>query len=168
MTRTITPTHVLLSQITLGATTSDVTFSNIPQGYGDLVLVCSLRMSVGKTLGITINDDTGSNYTQVWMRGSGSAASSSSNTFTQYRFMGENVNVSTSDFDNSITSFLDYSATDKHKTMLTRNNQPSASVEAIAGRWANTNAITKLSFAPVGGGSNFFVGCTFSLYGVFA
>jgi len=145
---------------------AEVVFTSIPASFRDLVLVCSIKMTVGKTLGITINDDTGSNYSHIWMYGDGSGYSSTSSTNAQYRFMGEISNVSTSDFDFSHTSFQDYSATDKHKTMLTRTNQPSSIVEANAGRWASTNAITKLALAAVGGGSNFAEGSTFALYGI--
>jgi hypothetical protein len=162
-----TATYIALANTTLSSATSTVTFSSIPATYRDLVLVCSVKMSVGKTLGITINDDTGSNYSHVWMYGIGSGSgSSTASTNAQYRFMGENANVSTTNFDNSLTSFQDYSATDKHKTMLTRNNQTGSLVEAIAGRWANTNPITKLALAAVGGGSNFESGSTFALYGI--
>lgn len=162
-----TSTYIALANYTLTADQGTVTFSSIPATYRDLVLVCSVKMTVGKTLGITINSDTGSNYSHLWMYGIGSGSgSSTTSTNAQYRFMGENANVSTTNFDNSITSFQDYSATDKHKTMLTRNNQTGSLVEAIAGRWANTNAIQTIGIGAVGGGSDFVTGSTFALYGI--
>lgn len=162
-----TATYIALANYEVtGSTKASVTFASIPNTYRDLVLVCSIKMTVGKTLGITINSDTGSNYSAFWMRANGSTASSTTFTASQYRFMGESDNVSTSNFDLSLTNFLDYSATNKHKTILTRNNQTGSFVEAIAGRWANTNAITSLLIQAVGGGSDFAIGSTFALYGI--
>jgi hypothetical protein len=61
---------------------------------------------------------------------------------------------------------MDYSATNKHKSVVTRNDHPSHT-QAQANRWANTAAITSISIA-VRGGSSFASGSTFSLYGVIA
>lgn len=67
-------------------------------------------------------------------------------------------------------NIMDYSATDKHKTTLIRNGKQGGSndgVEAIAGRWANTAAITSLEiFSITGGGITFSAGSTFALYGI--
>jgi hypothetical protein len=65
----------------------------------------------------------------------------------------------------SILQIMDYSATDKHKSALTRTTHTSQSVvEALASRWANTAAITSLAVS----GGTFNVGSTFALYGIVA
>jgi hypothetical protein len=61
---------------------------------------------------------------------------------------------------------MDYSATDKHKTVLVRSNAASTGVEAIAQRWASTAAITSILVFPSTG--SWAAGGTFSLYGIVA
>ena len=69
----------------------------------------------------------------------------------------------------SIAQIMDYSATDKHKTVLVRGNydQPSVGrfVEAQASRWANTAAINSIAVSST---SNLGVGSRIDLYGVIA
>jgi hypothetical protein len=61
---------------------------------------------------------------------------------------------------------MDFSATDKHKTFLSRNGQAAGLVIATAGRWANTSAVTSMSVNINSG--TFSTGHTFNLYGVIA
>ena len=70
--------------------------------------------------------------------------------------------LATSDQDIATASFMDYSATDKHKTVLIRANHPGETV-ACAGRWANTAAITSIT---INTASTFVIGSVFSLYGI--
>jgi hypothetical protein len=65
----------------------------------------------------------------------------------------------------STTQIMDYSATDKHKTTLSRGSGAGINAIAFAGRWANTAAVTTVSVVYPGGGQ-FTVGSTFSLYGI--
>ena len=162
MSRTTTPTYVLLNQITLAATSSTVTFSNIPQNYGDLVLVTSATYS-GASQGffyLDFNLDTNnSNYSRVDMYGNGSGFSSAAfaNLIPMTLSSVQSLNI---------TQVMEYSATDKHKTILTRNNT-NTDTFALAGRWANTAATTSLRFRAYGAYS-FAIGSTFSLYGLVA
>ena len=59
---------------------------------------------------------------------------------------------------------MDYSATDKHKTVLTRSGTNLDGVEALAGRWANTAAVT--SWVILTSSAAFASGTTFALYGI--
>jgi hypothetical protein len=59
---------------------------------------------------------------------------------------------------------MDYSATDKHKTVLTRNNITDNNVTAIASRWANTAAITSVTV--LSPSSTITSGSTISLYAI--
>jgi hypothetical protein len=66
-----------------------------------------------------------------------------------------------------IINVMDYSATDKHKTILARDaGGNAAQAGAIASRWANSAAVTSATVVNTGG--NFNSGSTFSLYGVIA
>jgi hypothetical protein len=159
MSRKTTPTYVLLNQITLAAASSSVTFSNIPQGYGDLILVCEVT---GTNIDIKIklnSDNTAANYPSVVMRGLGSGSGQS---FTSSQGIGY---VSSGARGYIQSQIMDYSATDKHKTILNRDSDSSLQVVARAMRWTNTAAVNSVA---VTGDSAFAIGSTFSLYGVHA
>ena len=149
-----------LANITLTSTASSVTFGSIPSGYRDLRLVANCKTAADVNIGVQVNGDTGSNYSYVSMYGDGSTTTSASGTPNYAR-----PEISNPTFDgNFIMQLMDYSATDKHKTMLSRGNKAGNIVSAIASRWANTAAITSIAInAP---GSSFNAGSTFELYGV--
>lgn len=170
MTRTITPTHVLLNQVTLAASASSVTFSSIPQNYGDLVLIINARQTLNNGyMEIQINGDTGSNYNWVTMMGRSNGVISSAGP-NQTALQPSSHSQGQEPFS-SIIQFLDYSSTDKHKSGLIRHNQydfslSSLLVRADAFRWANTNAITSITALSVT--QPFTSASTLSLYGVHA
>ena len=157
-----TATYTSLATVTLGTSATSVTFSNIPATYRDLILVINGQINSGGPVAMEIflNGDTASNYSGVSMNGDGSSTFSSID--------GSNiVVVMTNALSNSIIQLMDYSATDKHKTVLIRDNLPSGRVTARASRWANTAAVTQLQFTDVGA-TPITAGSTFSLYGVIA
>jgi hypothetical protein len=161
-----TPTYTPLATVTLGTTASSVTFSSIPATYRDLVVVASGTLSTNNLdIILTINaDTTAGNYSRVAMSVTTSGTTASftvePRAITGWGYWG-NDQVA-----NSILQLMDYSATDKHKTLLTRSNRQSSGLDAIATRWANTSAITSVALSPTS--STFSSGCTFSLYGVIA
>lgn len=146
---------------TLSSASASVTFSSIPSGYRDLVLVVDLDGIAMDALGMRFNSDTGTNYTDVKMRGSGASTQSATQT-DSYIEIGVNT-AGSSGKRLIVTSVMDYSATDKHKTVLTRGNS-TENVAALAGRWANTSAITSLEVLEVFS-KGFTAGDTFTLYG---
>ena len=150
-----TGTYAPIASITLGSSASSVEFSSIPQDYRDLVLVmdCSVGTS---SIEITLNADSGSNYSRVGIYGTGSAQGSFSSTYTAMLMGAQTENL-------NILQFMDYSATDKHKTSLLRSKVASSEVVATAYRYASTSAITSIELS---GGGNFTSGSTFALYGI--
>lgn len=156
-----TPTYVLLNQITLAAASSSVTFSNIPQNYGDLVLVITGSASGGAGLRTQLNSDTGSNYAYVYMQGSSGGAVSSSGTNAWIDSYIDSSQCTT------IHQFFDYSATDKHKSVVTARSIGGVDTMRLAQRWASTNAINNL-YIYFSNASTFAIGTTISLYGVYA
>jgi hypothetical protein len=161
-----TATYTPLATVTLASSASSVTFSNIPATYRDLILVVTGTGTINTNPTIQFNADTGNNYSNVWMGGSGSSASSGQNSSVNYNFAGA-ISPSQS---NNILQIMDYSATDKHKTSLVRGNSADSTlgeaVSAWAGRWANTAAITSVRFFLSSGNLN--TGTTLSLYGIVA
>ena len=156
-----TPTYTPLATVTLGTAVSSVTFSSIPATYRDLILVFrgTLTTATNNELELRINGDTGSNYVRIVVYGDGSSAGSIQDSFNSYRFSyGNNTNPFT-----NIVQFMDYSATDKHKTMLNRESQANRAVTLSSGRWANTAAMTSLQ---VFCSQNIASGTTLNLYGI--
>jgi hypothetical protein len=154
--------------VTLGGTASSVTFSSIPATYRDLILVTNVKngtLGTVSNLLFRFNSDTGSNYSRVLMQGDGSTTVSIADTSTSLA-AGVSSGSSSTEFAPSVIQIMDYSATDKHTTVISRRNSSADAVSALAGRWANTAAITTIGILPFDG--NFATGSTFSLYGVIA
>lgn len=147
-------TYVALANITLSSNASSVAFSSIPNTYRDLVLVSRNSMTVADSLYVRFNNDTGANY------GSVRIFNGVSDNYTPAE-IGYNTTTNI-----GIANIMDYSATDKHKTYLTRwgNADGTSYVQAYAGRWANTAAITTVNIAP--GSGQIASGSTFALYGI--
>ena len=158
MTNTYTP----LATLTLTGTDTEIVFSSIPATYRDLVLVVAGTSDANTGLYLRFNSDTGTNYTTVGMYGNGSSAISFSQSlsFTNTNFISNTQGVNT-------VQVMDYSATDKHKTILARASYAGNQAQAAAARWANTAAITSITLF-MDGGRSFQTGSTFSLYGVIA
>jgi hypothetical protein len=163
-----TPTYTPLATVTLGSSASSVTFSSIPTTYRDLILVIAGGVTVSATnIRLTINSDTtDSNYSWVQMSGTGSSTISNTPGPSEQRYINY-YGYAENDLNmNILVNLFDYSATDKHKTYLSRSNQADNGVTAVASRWANTSAVTSLQVSPYGG--SLATGSTFSLYGVIA
>lgn len=165
MSRKVTPTYTLLNQITLASNSVEASFFNVPQNYSDLILVADFTAAstTNAELLVRLNGDSGGNYTQVKASGNGSSASTSAVGGVNGARIGYGPNSSSR--SNSIVQIADYSSADKHKTILTRTNEPDE-VWATACRWANTSPVTRVSFLYEG--ISLAAGSTFSLYGVFA
>ena len=157
-----------LANKTLTGSASSVTFSSISGAYKDLLLVCSYTNAVssGDYIQLQMNSDSGSNYNSVYLATNGSSAST--NYYDNFSIGWLTVQGG---FDTSrgllVANVFDYSATDKHKTYVVENGTSDRGVEALAGRWANTSALTSLALSSVNGWS-FATGSTFALYGVSA
>ena len=165
------PTYTPLATVTLGSSASSVTFSSIPATYRDLILITNEVHATSSNQGSTLirfNGDTGANYTMVYMAGN-------FNNGAQSGTGGAATSLWTGRFNNvvgnsGIAHIMDYSATDKHKTVISRGNAAQdigLPVIAFANRWANTAAITSIVCFPEIA-TNYGTGSTFSLYGVIA
>lgn len=156
-------TYTPIATTTLGSAQVSYTFSSIPQGYTDLVLVYSgSSASANQSLDVRLNSDTGSNYSYTVLYGSGSAAQSFRSSNSSYGRVG---NFGTG-IGNIIAQFQNYSNTTTNKTWLSRSNDAGVDVIAFANLWRNTAAITSIQVGNIGGGLNIAVGSTFTLYGI--
>lgn len=153
-----TPTYTPLANVTLGSSVTSVTFSSISQSYRDLVLVINGPAMFGD-IGVRLNSDAGNNYAYTVMYGTGSAATSGQ--ASSQSLAAISYNAASSPFL-VIVNFMDYSATDKHKTILSRGNQADGYVLAYADRWGNTAAVTSIQVL----NNTYPTGTTFALYGI--
>ena len=158
-----TPTYIPLATTTLASSASSVTFSSIDQSYGDLMLVFDGEFTSQGLVYASLNNDTNTaNYPAVRMNsdnnGKSSSVSNAQGIPVVYSGFSLNENL-------AVVQIMDYSATDKHKTALTRTNNPAQPlVEALVCRWADTSAVTEIDVFPTAG--NLASGTTISLYGV--
>jgi len=157
-----TPTYELLHSTTLASPASSITIGSIEGTYGDLILELSY-ISDAPSLKpyLTVNSDTGANYNYVLMRGVGGTEVSASRSNENYIFLNEN-GIGSGEIATSKIQISDYSSTDKHKSMLITAFRVSGNVQATAGRWASTAAITSITLT----GGSFEIGTTANLYGV--
>ena len=156
-----------IATITLQQASSEVVFSGIPATYRDLILVGNVGTTATAFANgeLQFNGDTGGNYSRV------QAIGTNVNTAVSFGTSGETAIKAIIFSDDlvkgtNIFQIMDYSATDKHKTVLLRSSiMPSGEdrVMMSAGRWASTAAITSLKVFP--SGASFSIGSTFSLYG---
>ena len=161
-----TPTYDLIASNVLGSSAASVTFSSIPATYRDLIVVCTITGSGGNGwFLLTFNSDTGSNYSRVNASGNGSTTASNTNTGTSID-IGYMGGFGTTNPCTTIIQALDYSATNKHKTCLIRQDNASQATEMAAGRWASTSAINSLTLTTAV--QQFASGSTFYLYGISA
>jgi len=153
-----TPTYTPLATVTLGTTAASVTFSSIPATYRDLICVFKGAQNASSTsIQMRFNGDSASNYTYVFMSSEPTSGSGSFTGIAPGAFGTTQTNV--------LYQVMDYSATDKHKTVLTRLDDQANQTTAWAGRWANTAAITTVALVS---GNQFVSGTTVSMYGVIA
>jgi hypothetical protein len=164
-----TPTYDLITTTTLAADTSQVVFASLPQTYRDLILVSSVAQISNTNHNMRLNGDAGSNYIFIQMMGLGGSTSSNSGTLNYFSpFTNSNPSTNVGTPVMGVTEFLDYSATDKHKTMLLTNSSQATGAGPMTSktvyRWVTTAAITTIVAYAASG--NIAAGSTFSLYGI--
>ena len=156
-------TYVAIATQTLGSTATSVTFSSIPSTYTDLVVVCNpIESATGNLVWAQVNGDTGANYSDTVIYGTGSAAPSTRHTNVNYIYA---FLTSDTGNKNTVIQFMNYANTTTYKTVLLRSNSTANYVQAGVYLWRSTSAINSILLSAQG---TFPVGSTFSLYGILA
>lgn len=159
-------TYEPIYTITLGSSQSSLTFNSFG-GYTDIVVVCNLAISSGTgNSKIQFNSDTGTNYSETTLEGTGSSAVSSRYTSNTSIILEGSGYLSTTFQTVKIIQLMNYANTTTNKTCLIRNGGAGAGVDAIVGLWRNTGAITSFTISTTA--STFVSGSTFTLYGILA
>jgi hypothetical protein len=147
-----------------GGSSSQLVMSSIPATYTDLVLIINGGQSTAdQTYSIRFNGDTGSNYSNTQIVGTGSSVTSNRNTSQTRGFIHSTAMNSLS--DTVIVSIQNYSNSTTYKTAISRGNSVSFRVVSSVVLWRSTAAITSIT---VLGDANFLSGSTFTLYGIAA
>jgi hypothetical protein len=154
-----TPTYVPLATATLASSASSVTFSSIPATYRDLIVVVNGTNANSVDNFWRANGDSGFNYSYVRANNSGNSPVSSGFSGGSEAWAGRIG----PDLSTIVLQFMDYSANNKHKTVLTRSNVGATTVTMEASRWANNSVITSIAIIASG---SFNSGSTFNLYGI--
>jgi hypothetical protein len=160
-------TYTPIATQTLGSAAASVTFSSIPQGYTDLVIVGNFGTANGNCALMQFNSDTGSNYSITELVGNGTSATSSRRSSATFIDISKTVGGNGNLEQNFVISIQNYSNATTYKTALIRHNLATGTysgVTAIVGLWRNTNAITAVKLLT--DGANYNSGSTFSLYGI--
>jgi hypothetical protein len=150
-----------------------ITFSSIPSTYQHLQLRVISRgtASANDAYFARFNSDTGGNYYQIHvLYGTGSAAgafaSGTSATLIQLSdIVGSSSTAST--YAAQVTDILDYSNTNKYKTVRTLygfDTNGAGTVALSSGLWMSTSAISSIVLTTSSG--NFATNSSFALYGI--
>lgn len=166
----------LISSQTLGSAAASVTFSSIPATYTDLVLRLSMRDDFnggfnGATYQLRFNGDDASQtlYSRTMLIGNGSAASSTRNndvSSINSNFGADSADNTASTFSNNEIYIPSYTASQNKPLSAfdaVENNATAAKLNALAGLYRNTAAITQIQIIAW---SSFVSGSSFYLYGL--
>jgi len=159
-------TYELIATTTLGSAASSITFSSIPNTYTDLVLVVVVKATSGNTsnCNVTLNSDTGSNYSYTRLGGDGSSATSARFTDTG------SIRTGTGSVPASGVGFWTFDlfsyAGSTYKTVLTTQSldaNGSGTVVRAVNLWRSTSAINTITCNFSNNGDT---GTTAKLYGI--
>lgn len=165
-----TPTYELIDSTVLTGNTTSVSITSINQSYRDLRLVIFPKWrNNGFKLSMTVNNNTSDLYPYVTASGFGSTTHSTQSIGSGNDFEMPFPNNGFGDGNESDLyqlDFMDYTQTDKHKTILFRigNTGFYKNVQMVAGRVETTSAITSLEFTCTG--DLMLAGGRFDLYGI--
>lgn len=155
-----------------------ISFTSIPSTYTHLQIRCMTRSantpSQWDSFYMTLNSDGAANYSDHFLRGSGTAMSvgfraGSSNILIGYQ---PDNGYTSGIFGAFVIDILDYKNTNKNKTTRTLGgfdtNNTGSEVGTLAftsGQWRSTDAVTSIQLV-AGGGRNTIQNSTFALYGI--
>jgi hypothetical protein len=160
-------TYTPIATQTLGSAAATVTFSSIPQGYTDLVLVVNgLVSSNSAAAWLGFNADTSSLYSSTRISGSGSTAASSrftGRTNSNNWYGGSAAGLSSTNNNTVILQIQGYSNATTFKTWLSRT--AGLATETVVGLYRSTSPITTITLG-MESAVTYSTGTTFSLYGI--
>ena len=163
----------LISSTTLSSSASSVTFSSIPSTYTDLILKISVksdRAANSQNTYLTLNGAS-TNYSDRSIYGNGTSYGSGYNAIGDltYMYLGSSNGANTTNVFTSIEIYIPSYTASQNKpvgvfTAQEINSTTGNEIDAIAGLYSSTTAISSLSIS--NGSWNWVSGSTFTLYGL--
>jgi len=161
-------TYTLIEAKTLTSSSSDVTFTSIPQTYTDLLLKASVRggaSTVNQSFVVTFNGSSTTGLTMRRVYGDGASAGSDTNTSLE----GVGSTATANTFSNNEIYIPNYAGSN-NKSFSVDNvgetNGTTAYALLQAGLRSNTDAITSIVLTAIGAGGSFLQYSSFYLYGI--
>lgn len=152
---------------TLTTAATDLTFSNIPNTYTDLILVINSAVAtLNNSSYIQFNgNSTGNKYSVTIFSTNGSTITATRYTSFNSPYIEWNgIPSTTANETANIVHIMNYANTNVYKTFLCRSNNGTYGVDGIAGTWRDTSAIDSIKI--IQPTYNFSVGSSFTLYGI--
>jgi hypothetical protein len=168
-------TYTLISSNVLASTANSILFSSIPSTYTDLAIKISARSTLGAgetgTFYMVLNGDEGAvntYYSRTVLTGNGASATSSRAADQAPWVWGSGItaNGATSNTFSNIEYYIPNYAGTNAKVLsgieMSQNNATTAYINARAGLYRGTPAITSIEFKQ----TTFAIGSSFYLYGI--
>ncbi len=157
-----------IATVTVGSESiSTITFSSIPQTYTHLQVRTFQKTNSAGDLNFKFNNNSGANYSRHYLYGQGSGAAESGGSASESQgYIG--YNPSSTYFQSAVIDILDYTNTNKNKTvrsLLGTDANGSGYILLTSSGWFSTSAVTTLSFTQ-GLVNNFSQYSSFALYGI--
>ena len=162
MANTLTP----IQTYTLSASTTTVTFSNIPQNYTDLKLLVSARQDNSDNNLLFRPNGATTSLSSRMLTGDG-ASPLANTTTTPYGLVGQ-TGLTASTFGSAEWTIPNYTSANYKSWSVEECNETNATTaytRLSAGLWSSTAAITSITLV-AGSSGNFVSGSTFTLYGI--
>lgn len=152
-------TYIALATVTLDSPSNSVTFSSIPPGYRDYIVVAVRSLTSGSNSEkFYLNGDTtNNNYSRVAMFGNGS------NPIGYSGLNSSTVSLYTTPVQTTY-HLMDGSVTDKHKTFMYRADSAANYTLAGVHRWTSSDAVISIRLEAEN--NTYAIGSTFSLFGI--
>ena len=155
-----------IETVEVASPVSSVTFSNIPQGYTDLIIEMSGRSTSGIDQNLEFNGST-ANLSAKYLLGSGTSLSTGTTGSTIPLASNNQSSFTANTFGNLRIYIPDYKSSN-HKSIsadgTTENLAAESYIIMVSGQWANTGAITSIKLVPQS--SSYAANTTITLYGV--
>lgn len=165
-------TYSKIASVTVGSTAvPSIDFIAIPQNYTDLLIKLSLRSDTSGTsrqLTLTLNSNTGANYSTryVYAYASGTVSGSSSSATDMYAGLYGGTSYTANTFSNIEIYIPNYAGSNNKLVSIDsvmENNSTTNYIGFWSGLWAQTAQINSIKFL---GSINFAQYSTATLYGI--
>ena len=164
-----------IQTVNVTSNTATISFTSIPSTFKHLqirAIAKATRTSSGQTtFRYQFNSDTATNYSYHRLFGDGASVVSDGgpNQNYGYLYFGANTNDTANSFGASVWDILDYTNTNKAKTIRyiggVSNNNTTGGVSMGSSAWFGTSAVNRIDIS-TDGGWNFLQYSSFALYGI--